>query len=99
MLREKAVGVAAAATVPEGRACIHVFVKEPHLDIIAALGTSVDLQLARGCKQKTRISRAAGRENGMQADAFRHSRGHETGAKVKRPREAGTGFPAARSQL
>lgn len=53
MLRVKAVGVAAAATVPEGRACIDVFVKEPQLDIIATLETSVGLQLTRGCKQNT----------------------------------------------
>lgn len=43
MLGVKAVGVAAAATIPEGGACIDVFVKEPQLDIIATLETSVQL--------------------------------------------------------
>lgn len=55
MLGVKAVGVAAAATIPEGGACIDVFVKEPQLDIIATLETSVGLQLTQGCKQNTHI--------------------------------------------
>lgn len=44
----KAVGVTAATTVPEGRACTDVFVKEPRLDIVGTLDTSVSLQLTLG---------------------------------------------------
>lgn len=44
----KAVGVTAATTVPEGRACTDVFVKEPRLDIVGTVGTSVSLELTLG---------------------------------------------------
>lgn len=65
MLRAKAVGVAATATIPEGRACIDVFVKEPELDIIPTLDTSINLQLTLGCKQNTHVydKRTAGRRH------------------------------------
>lgn len=55
ILRVKAVGVAAAAAIPEGRACTDVFVKEPQVDIVVTLGTSISLQLTLGCKQNTHI--------------------------------------------
>lgn len=55
ILHVKAVGVAAAAAIPEGRACTDVFVKEPQLDKVVTLGTSISLQLTLGCKQNTHI--------------------------------------------
>lgn len=93
MLRVKAVGVAAAAAVPEGRACIDVFVKEPQLDIIATLGTSVGLQLTRGCKQNTHIyhhttagrrQSSANRSTRIRVDQVGTCRGHQTGGKVNK---------------
>lgn len=48
VFRVKAVGVAAATAIPEGRACTDVFVKEPHLDIVLTLDTSISLQLTLG---------------------------------------------------
>lgn len=60
MLRVKAVGVPAAAAEPEGRACIDGVVKEPQLDVIATLGTSINLQLTLGCKQNTHIYTPSG---------------------------------------
>lgn len=55
ILRVKAVGVAAAAAKPEGGACTDVFVKEPRLDIVATIGTSISRQLTLGCKQNTHV--------------------------------------------
>lgn len=51
MLGGKAVGVAVAATEPEGRACSCSRVKEPHLDKVPAPSTRISLQLTPGCKQ------------------------------------------------
>lgn len=48
VFRVKAVCVAAATAIPEGRACTDVFVKEPHLDIVLTLDTSISLQLTLG---------------------------------------------------
>lgn len=48
MFRVKAVGVAATTAIPEGRACTDVFVKEPHLDIVATLDASISLQPTPG---------------------------------------------------
>lgn len=55
ILRVKAVGVAAAAAKPEEGACTGVFVKEPHLDIVATIGASVSRQPTLGCKQNTHV--------------------------------------------
>lgn len=48
IFRFKAVGVTAAAAIPEGRACTDVFVKEPQLDIVLTLETSIRIQLTPG---------------------------------------------------
>lgn len=61
ILRVKAIRVAAAAAIPEGRACTDVFVKEPQLDIVATPETSISLQLTLGCNQNRTVSRAATR--------------------------------------
>ena len=44
----KAVGVTAATAVPEGRACTDDFVKEPRLDIVPTLDTSITMQQTLG---------------------------------------------------
>lgn len=55
VFRVKAVGVAATAAVPEGRACTDGSVKEPLLDIICTLDTSIIIKLTPGCKHNTHI--------------------------------------------
>lgn len=53
MFRIKAVGVAAATAVPEGRACTDEFVKEPHLDKVGTLDARVRIQLTAGAEVKS----------------------------------------------